>query len=115
MFRPFVGSSLGPPETQSKKLSLLHLHYGIPHAYRIRYKIVNCAIAQFTISLVDLRVHLGTSSSYTYHHSHQWGNVAAPHGRPNLRRRLHYRHNQEGKSTKFIRTGGDIGDKKKNI
>jgi len=34
---------------------------------------------------------------YTYHHSHHWGNVAAPNGRPNLRSRLHYRRNQEGK------------------
>jgi len=33
----------------------------------------------------------------TYHHSDNWGNVAAPHGRPNLIRRLHYRHNQWGK------------------
>jgi len=31
-----------------------------------------------------------------YHHSHYGDNVVAPHGRPNLRSRLHYRHNQEG-------------------
>ena len=31
-----------------------------------------------------------------YHHSPHRHNVVAPHGRPNLRSRLHYRHNQEG-------------------
>ena len=31
-----------------------------------------------------------------YDHSHHRDNVVAPHGRPNLRSRLHYRHNQEG-------------------
>ena len=31
-----------------------------------------------------------------YHHSHHRDNVVAPHGRPNLRSRLHYRHNREG-------------------
>ena len=29
MFRPFIGSSSGPPEIQSKKLSLFYLHYGL--------------------------------------------------------------------------------------
>ena len=31
-----------------------------------------------------------------YHHSHHRGNVTAPHGRPNLRSRLHCCHAQEG-------------------
>jgi hypothetical protein len=31
-----------------------------------------------------------------YHHSHHRGNVTAPYGRPNLRSRLHFGHNQEG-------------------
>jgi len=31
-----------------------------------------------------------------YHHSHHRDNVVASHWRPNLRSRLHYRHNQEG-------------------
>ena len=31
-----------------------------------------------------------------YPHSHHRDNVVTPHGRPNLRSRLHYRHNQEG-------------------
>jgi len=31
-----------------------------------------------------------------YHHSHHRDNVVGPHGRPSLRSRLHYRHNQEG-------------------
>ena len=38
-------------------------------------------------------------------------NVVAPHGRLNLRSRLHYRHNQEGSHEKFIRTCGGIGPK----
>jgi len=54
-------------------------------------------IMVWVVSRLELRAHPGTSSSYTYHHSYHWGNVAAPHGRPNLRSRLHYRHNQEGK------------------
>jgi len=33
----------------------------------------------------------------------------APHGRPNLRSRLHLRHSQEGGPRKFIRTCGGIG------
>ena len=44
-----------------------------------------------------------------YHHSHHRYNVVAPHGRPRLRSRLHYRHNQEGKPRKFVRTCGGIG------
>jgi hypothetical protein len=36
--------------------------------------------------------------AHTYqHHSHHRGNVTAPYGRPNLRRRLHFGHNQEGR------------------
>jgi hypothetical protein len=35
--------------------------------------------------------------AHTYHnHSHHRGNVTAPYGRPNLRSRLHFGHNQEG-------------------
>ena len=41
MFRSFIGSSSGQPEIQSKQLSLFYLHYGIPHAYRVKYKLVN--------------------------------------------------------------------------
>ena len=37
----------------------------------------------------------GTPSSYN-HHSHHRDNVTAPHGRPNLRSRLHCCHAQEG-------------------
>ena len=37
----------------------------------------------------------GTTSSY--HHSHHRDNVTAPHGRPNLRSRLHFCHAQEGR------------------
>jgi len=37
----------------------------------------------------------GATSSY-YHHSHHRDNVTAPHGRPNLRSRLHSCHAQEG-------------------
>jgi hypothetical protein len=33
--------------------------------------------------------------AHTYHHSHHRGNVTAPYGRPNLRSRLHFGHNQE--------------------
>jgi len=32
-----------------------------------------------------------------YHHSHHRDNVTAPHGRPNLRSRLHFCHAQEGR------------------
>jgi hypothetical protein len=35
--------------------------------------------------------------AHTYHHSHHQGNVTVPCGRPNLRRRLHFGHNQEGR------------------
>jgi hypothetical protein len=31
-----------------------------------------------------------------YHHSHHQGNVTAPYGRPYLRSRLHFGHNQKG-------------------
>jgi len=31
-----------------------------------------------------------------HHHSHHRDNVVAPHGRPNLKSLLRYRHNQEG-------------------
>ena len=31
-----------------------------------------------------------------YHPSHHRDNVSAPHGRPNLRSRLHFSHSQEG-------------------
>jgi hypothetical protein len=34
---------------------------------------------------------------HTYHHSHHRGNVTAPYGSPNLRSRLNFRHNQEGR------------------
>ena len=44
-----------------------------------------------------------------YHHSHHRDNVVAPHGRPKLRSRLYYRHNQEGGPRKFTRTCGGIG------
>jgi hypothetical protein len=37
-----------------------------------------------------------------YHHSHHRDNVTAPHGRPNLRSRLHFRHSQEGGPRKFV-------------
>ena len=37
----------------------------------------------------------GTTSSYN-HHLHHRDNVTAPHGRPNLRSRLHCCHAQEG-------------------
>jgi hypothetical protein len=40
--------------------------------------------------------------AHIYHHSHHWGNVTAPHGRPNLRSRLHFGHNQEGGTTKSL-------------
>ena len=58
-----------------------------------------------------------------YHHSHHRNNVTAPHGRPNLRSRLHCCHVQEGGprsrqghvvalDKKFTRTcGGGIGQK----
>jgi hypothetical protein len=34
--------------------------------------------------------------SIVYHHPPHWDNVTAPHGRPNLRSRLHFSHNREG-------------------
>jgi hypothetical protein len=34
--------------------------------------------------------------AHTHHHSHHRGNVTEPYGRPNLRSRLHFGHNQEG-------------------
>ena len=61
---------------------------------RVRFPVLLC---EFFLVGEDPHGDHGTSSSYTYHHSHHWGNVAAPHWRPNLRSRLHYRHNQEGK------------------
>ena len=38
-----------------------------------------------------------------------WDNVTAPHGRPNLRRRLHSCHAQEGGPRSPQRTCGGIG------
>ena len=49
MFRLFIGSSSGPPEIQSKKLPFFYLHCGIPHAYRVRYKLVNCLGFVYTV------------------------------------------------------------------
>jgi len=62
--------------------------------------------------LVEFRFkgHPGTTSSY-YHHSHHRDNVTAPHGRPNLRSRLHFCHAQERITTKSTRTCGGIGKK----
>jgi hypothetical protein len=44
------------------------------------------------LGLKPLLVH----HAHIYHHSHHRGNVTAPYGRPNLRCRLHFGHNQEG-------------------
>jgi hypothetical protein len=48
------------------------------------------------VSRSRLKALPGTSSPYIYHPSHHRDNVTAPHGRPNLRSRLHFRHSQEG-------------------
>ena len=41
------------------------------------------------------------------HHSHHRDNVTAPHGRPNLRSRLHFCHAQEGRPRS---PQGHVGD-----
>jgi hypothetical protein len=48
-----------------------------------------------TLGLRPLLVHHAHIYIYIYHHSHHRGNVTAPNGRPNLRSRLHFGHNQE--------------------
>ena len=40
MFRPFIGSSSGPIEIQIQELSAFLMHYGIPHAYWIKFRIM---------------------------------------------------------------------------
>ena len=47
-----------------------------------------------------------------YHPSRHRDNVTAPHGRPNLRSRLHFPHSQEGGPRNFVWTCGGI--RKKN-
>src|SRR5215475_5365475 len=53
-----------------------------------------------------LHIHIPPSTSYPYisihfisiyHHPHHQHNVTAPHGRPNLRSRLHFGHIREGR------------------
>ena len=44
--------------------------------------------------------------------THHWDNVTAPHGRPNLRSRLHSCHAQEGGPRSPQKTSGGIGKKK---
>ena len=44
--------------------------------------------------------------------THRRDNVTAPHGRPNLRSRLHSCHAQEGGPRSPLRTCGGIGEKK---
>ena len=50
-----------------------------------------CVVSRFR-----LKAPSGTSSPYISHPSHHRDKVTAPHGRPNLRSRLHFRHSQEG-------------------
>ena len=50
-----------------------------------------------------------------YHHSHHRDNVTAPHGRPNLRSRLHFCHAQEGRPRSLSRTCGALGKRKKKV
>jgi hypothetical protein len=54
-------------------------------------------------SLVELRFKAPPRTSYSYHHHppHR-NNVPTPHGRPNLKSRLHFGHNREGETTKSI-------------
>ena len=47
-------------------------------------------------------------------HTHHRDNVTAPHGRPNLRSRLHSCHGQEGGPRSQQRICGGIGRRKKN-
>jgi len=49
----------------------------------------------WVVSRFRLKAPPGTSSPYVYHPSHHRDNVTAPHGRPNLRSRLHFRLSQE--------------------
>ena len=53
-----------------------------------------------------------TSSSITTHHQ---DNLTTPHGRPNLRSRLHSCHAQEGGPRSPQRTCGGTGPQKKNL
>jgi hypothetical protein len=48
---------------------------------------------------------------FIYHHPPQRDNVTAPHGRPNLRNRLHFGHNREGIPRCPYGTCGDIREK----
>ena len=57
MFRPFIGSSSGPPEIQSKKLSLFYLHNGIPYVYDMgSHDASKTKIISWIIFLVGLKM-----------------------------------------------------------
>jgi hypothetical protein len=62
--------------------------------------------------LVELKFKAPPGSSYSYitHRPLHRDNVTAPHGRPNLRRWLHFGHNREGDHEVHKRRGG-IGKK----
>ena len=69
----------------------------------------------WVVSRSRLKAPPGTSSPYIYHPSHHRDNVTAPHGRPNLRGRLHFRHSQEGGPRKFVWTCSGIRTGAKKI
>jgi hypothetical protein len=49
---------------------------------------------------------------YTYIHTYYGGNVTAPYGSPKLRSRLHFGHNQEGRSRSLYGHVMALGEKK---
>ena len=66
--------------------------------------------------LVDLVLrHLLAPHLPICHPSHHRDNVTAPHGRPNLRIRLHFRHSLEGGPRKFLWTCGDLRKKIRTV
>ena len=63
MFRPFIGSSSGPPEIISKKLFLFYLHYGIPHAYGVRY--IKHNFIYLTVKIYKTQFYISHGVRYT--------------------------------------------------
>jgi hypothetical protein len=62
-----------------------------------RMKLLLICILLSSYSFVFFRFYFLSVSILLYHHSHHRDNVTAPHGRPNLRSRLHCCHAQEGR------------------
>jgi hypothetical protein len=77
-----------------------------PHSDRGLGSLKNLGLRPLLVLNAHIYVYM-----YICNHSHNRANVTAPYGRPNLRSRLHFGHNQEGRTTKSIWTCGGNGGK----